>query len=57
MVDVGEKDVTRREAVARGTVLMQPATLQLIMAGACQRAMFWRWRVSPGSWPPSARPT
>src|SRR5690349_15361903 len=33
MVDVGEKDITRREAVARGRVLMQPATLQLIVAG------------------------
>ena len=27
MVDVGEKNVTRREAVARGTVLMRPETL------------------------------
>ncbi len=27
MVNVGEKDVTRREAVARGRVLMQPDTL------------------------------
>jgi len=33
MVDVGEKNVTRRGAVARGTVLMRPETLQLIMAG------------------------
>jgi cyclic pyranopterin monophosphate synthase len=33
MVDVGEKNVTRREAVARGTVLMRAETLQLIMAG------------------------
>ena len=33
MVDVGEKDATRREAVARGTVLMQSATLQLIISG------------------------
>ena len=33
MVDVGEKQVTRREAVARGTVLMRPETLQLIVAG------------------------
>lgn len=33
MVDVGEKDSTRREAVARGAVLMQPATLELIVAG------------------------
>lgn len=33
MVDVGEKDVTRREAVARGAVLMRPETLQLIVSG------------------------
>ena len=33
MVDVGAKGETRREAVARGTVLMQPETLQLIVAG------------------------
>jgi cyclic pyranopterin phosphate synthase len=33
MVDVGAKDETRREAVARGAVLMLPETLQLIVAG------------------------
>jgi cyclic pyranopterin phosphate synthase len=33
MVDVGQKDETPREAVARGAVLMLPATLQLIVAG------------------------
>lgn len=33
MVDVGEKTVTQREAVARGRVLMQPATLALLMSG------------------------
>ena len=33
MVDVGPKDVTRREAVARGRVRMSPATLQLVKAG------------------------
>jgi cyclic pyranopterin phosphate synthase len=33
MVDVGEKAETRREAVARGAVLMQPATLEKIVAG------------------------
>jgi cyclic pyranopterin monophosphate synthase len=32
MVDVGAKDETRREAVARGAVLMQPETLRLIVA-------------------------
>ena len=29
MVDVGAKDVTERVAVARASVLMQPATLKL----------------------------
>lgn len=33
MVDVGEKVVTQREAIARGRVLMQPATLALLMGG------------------------
>jgi len=33
MVDVGSKSVTRREAVAKGSVTMAPATLALIQAG------------------------
>ncbi len=33
MVDVGGKDITEREAVARGAVAMQPATLALIATG------------------------
>jgi cyclic pyranopterin phosphate synthase len=33
MVDVGNKAVTRREAVARGAVVMQAETLALIQAG------------------------
>lgn len=33
MVDVGEKAVTERVAVARGRVVMQPETLQLIIDG------------------------
>jgi cyclic pyranopterin phosphate synthase len=33
MVDVGDKAVTRREAVARGRLVMQPATLARILAG------------------------
>ncbi len=33
MVDVGEKPVTRRVAVARGAVRMQPATAERIAAG------------------------
>ena len=34
MVDVGDKDITRRVAVAEGFIEMQPATLQRIVAGA-----------------------
>lgn len=33
MVDVGDKAVTQRVAVARGSVTMEPDTLQLIMEG------------------------
>ena len=33
MVDVSAKDVTAREAVARGEVAMRPATLAAIAAG------------------------
>ena len=33
MVDVGEKPDTRRVAVAKGEVQMQPETLQLVVAG------------------------
>jgi cyclic pyranopterin phosphate synthase len=33
MVDVGHKDDTQREAIARGRVLMQPETLALIREG------------------------
>lgn len=34
MVDVGDKDVTRRAAVAEGWIQMRPATLERIVAGA-----------------------
>jgi cyclic pyranopterin phosphate synthase len=33
MVDVGEKPVTKRQAVAKGRVLMQAATLKLLKQG------------------------
>ena len=37
MVDVSEKQVTTRIAVASGRVLMLPATLQLIMSGMAKK--------------------
>ncbi|MBI3897357.1 MAG: cyclic pyranopterin monophosphate synthase MoaC [Gammaproteobacteria bacterium] len=33
MVDVGTKDTTERQAIAEGTIRMQPETLELILAG------------------------
>jgi cyclic pyranopterin monophosphate synthase len=37
MVDVGDKAVTRRVAIAAGSIAMQPATLQLIQAGGAKK--------------------
>jgi cyclic pyranopterin phosphate synthase len=37
MVDVGQKGDTEREAVAKGKVIMKPATLQLIKAGGLEK--------------------
>ena len=37
MVDVGSKPITRREAVARAAVAMQPATLEAIIGGTLKK--------------------
>lgn len=37
MVDVGEKAITRREAVARGAVRMRPQTLDAIVGGRLKK--------------------
>jgi cyclic pyranopterin phosphate synthase len=37
MVDVGDKSVTRRRAVARGVVAMQPTTLQQLLSGTAPK--------------------
>jgi cyclic pyranopterin monophosphate synthase len=37
MVDVGEKQVTRREAIARGAVRMERATLEAIIGGRLEK--------------------
>jgi cyclic pyranopterin phosphate synthase len=37
MVDVGDKDVTRRRAVARAEVSMAPGTLDMILAGGAAK--------------------
>ena len=37
MVDVGDKEVTSREAIARGHVSIQPETLRLIKEGLMKK--------------------
>lgn len=37
MVDVGDKDVTQRTAVAEGLVVMEPATLALVVEGNAKK--------------------
>ncbi|MDD0810929.1 cyclic pyranopterin monophosphate synthase MoaC [Curvibacter sp. RS43] len=37
MVDVGDKASTRRIAVAQGTILMEAATLELILSGSAKK--------------------
>jgi cyclic pyranopterin monophosphate synthase len=37
MVDVGDKDVTRRVAIARGRITMQPETLRVIVDGTAKK--------------------
>lgn len=37
MVDVGDKDITAREAVAQGEVFMKPSTLELIVTGQTKK--------------------
>jgi len=37
MVDVGQKEITVREAVARGEIRMQPHTLDLILKGLAKK--------------------
>ena len=37
MVDIGGKDVTEREAIAKGTVKMKPSTLQQIKAAGLKK--------------------
>ncbi|GLK81090.1 cyclic pyranopterin monophosphate synthase MoaC [Methylopila turkensis] len=37
MVDVGDKNATRREATAEGRVIMAPATLDLVVSGEAKK--------------------
>jgi molybdenum cofactor biosynthesis enzyme len=53
MVDVGDKAVTVRVAVAAGEVRMAPATLAVLRRR--RRGMCWPRHASPASWLPNGR--
>ena len=57
MVDVSAKAETAREAVARVTVAMKPATLAPRALASSPRVTCTGSRARPASSPPSGRPT
>ena len=50
MVNVGDKPVTDRVAVARGEITMQPRPWRRSPRAGSARAMSLVWRGLPGSW-------
>ena len=56
MVDVGEKDITRREAQAQAVVTMQPETLRMILSDRTKKAMCSVVHALRASWRRSAQP-
>ena len=54
MVDVTEKAVTHRRAVAAGEIRVSPETMAHIKNGTMKRVMCWRWPRWRGFRPPSA---
>lgn len=57
MVDVSDKDVTARVAVAECHVKMAPETYDIITEGRAKRATSCPSPASPASWAPSAHPS
>ena len=52
MVDISLKGETVREAVAKGSVIMQAATLEQVKNAGMKKATCWRLPAWPASWPP-----
>lgn len=55
MVDVTEKAVTYRTALAEGRVRMSPETLELVRTGGAPRETCWQWRRWRESWRQNGR--
>ena len=56
MVDISLKDITIREAVAKGSVIMQPATLELVKNAGMKKGMYWRLPALRALWPRKKSP-
>lgn len=50
MVDVGQKEITAREAVAVGRIYMSDTCFSMVQAGTMKKAMYLRWPRLPASW-------
>ena len=57
MVDVGDKPVSRRRAIAQGRINMQPDTLTLIQRAVVARGMCSVLRALPVLWPRKKPPS
>ena len=57
MVEVGDRAITKREATAAGTLVMQPSTLELVLRGDTPKETCWRSHASRPSKGRSARPS
>jgi len=44
MVNVGDKGITERVAVARGSISMKPETLEFILTNRIKKVMYWLLR-------------
>ena len=56
MVDVGNKPVTSRRAIACGEISMAAETLDKIRAGDFGKGMYWVSPALPVSWGPNRPP-
>lgn len=56
MVDVSDKAVTERTAVASGKIRVNDAVMRRSYREQQRRGMCWGWREWQGSWPPNRPP-
>ncbi len=55
MVDVSDKEITERTAVAKGRIRVSEEVFRKIREGTMKRETFWALREPRESWQPSGR--